>query len=70
MPLGATLTIEFQATIDVGVAPGQDITNTGTAWYSSLDGASVYERDGETAPACLWGGRLIVTVTHWSPRND
>ncbi len=54
MPLGATLTIEFQATIDLGVAPGQDITNTGTAWYSSLDGVSVYERDGETAPACLW----------------
>lgn len=54
MPLGATLTIEFQATIDLGVAPGQDITNTGTVWYSSLDGTFIYERDGETAPACLW----------------
>lgn len=37
-PIGAASTLRFRATVDVGIAPGQAIVNTGTSRWTSLPG--------------------------------
>jgi LPXTG-site transpeptidase (sortase) family protein len=59
MPLGATLTITFKAYLDGTVQPSQIITNTGTAYWTSINGvplAPAYERTG--ADGLQGGGSL------------
>jgi uncharacterized repeat protein (TIGR01451 family)/fimbrial isopeptide formation D2 family protein len=83
-PLGSTSTLTFQATLDAGVSPGQVITNTGNAAWTSLPGdvttpLSVYnglstERTGTRTLAarerhCQWQLNVICSAETSSSRR-
>ena len=46
VPVGATVTITFDADLAAGVIPGEQIQNTVDATFTSRDGADANERDG------------------------
>ncbi len=48
LPVGATVTITFDATLATDVIPGQQIQNSVDATFTSQDGATSGERDGST----------------------
>ncbi|MBC7315666.1 MAG: isopeptide-forming domain-containing fimbrial protein, partial [Chloroflexi bacterium] len=49
LPLGATVTIVFDATLAQSVQPDQVITNTGHVAWTSTDGPNSNERTGDTS---------------------
>lgn len=52
LPVGASVTLTFQATLDAGVLSGETLTaTTASVTYTSLDGAEATERTGSGAPA-------------------
>jgi fimbrial isopeptide formation D2 family protein/uncharacterized repeat protein (TIGR01451 family) len=48
VPVGATVTITFDAQLTLSVIPGQQIQNTVQATFTSRDGTDANERDGST----------------------
>ena len=46
LPVGATVTVTFDAELSVGVVPGEVIQNTVQASFTSRDGSDPNERDG------------------------
>ncbi|MFK8012741.1 MAG: isopeptide-forming domain-containing fimbrial protein [Marinicellaceae bacterium] len=60
LPVGAMVTIEFNAELSNTVIPGQTIQNTATTSYDSRDGADANQRDGS-------GGINDYTISANSP---
>ncbi len=62
---GTVVTVTYDVQILSGVAAGQDLINSANVRWTSLDGASVDERDGSNSPALndYFAGPATTTVT-------
>ena len=58
LPVGATVTVTFDAQLSLSVLPGEVIQNTVQASFSSRDGLDANERDGSDAGSDQDDGNL------------
>ena len=70
IPEGSSITITYDVVVLDTVLASQDLDNSAQIQWTSLEGASIYERDGSNTPAYndYFSGPLTATVT--TPDNN